>query len=171
MKYLVVVLIVSYSIASQSYAEEHEKIKKTWATFLNTVKHGNCTDFEKISYKQIRCYGCLENTEAEYRWLSNLRETNDKWYEILYDDKIFITPKQFCRDDLKIMFSDSFLNILKTAKTSYHYVEREGSKLYEVLVITTKPGEVHPMHEGGQHAFQFRLTDQGYKFSELSTIP
>jgi hypothetical protein len=93
------------------------------------------------------------------------------WYKKLYEEKIFIPIDKFCKQDYPIIFSKMFIKKLQNGKTIYTVDRYNDEIIYEVIVTTTKPGEIAPEHEGGQYAFQFIKINNGYKFWGIDTIP
>ncbi len=173
MKYILSIILIAFGLSfNSSYADERDdKLEKIWKNFLEIVSNKNCDSFIRASLEKIYCYMCLENTDEEYRELNEFRKTEVNWYRKLYEEKIYLSSKRFCQDDLEIIFNKKFLYILESSETKFMENEMNGKKYVEVLVTTTRPGEVAPMHEGGQHHFRFRKIGDLYKFGEISTIP
>lgn len=148
--------------------KKQSEIESTWSGFLEVVEQKDKNGFRKFSSDTIRCYLCLENTEHERKVLQFLRENDSAWYDKLYDEKIFIPVNKFIEEDFDLFFTDEFVDILKNNETIYSQREIDAADVYEVLVTTTEPTLDH---EGGQHTFQFRKINGGYKLVEISTVP
>lgn len=148
--------------------KKQSEIENTWSGFLDVVEQKDKNGFRNFSGDTIRCYLCLENTEHEQKVLEFLRENDSAWYDKLYDEKIFIPVNKFIEEDFDLFFNKEFVDILKKGETIYFQREIDTSDIYEVLVTTTEPTLTH---EGGQHTFQFRKINGGYKLVEISTVP
>jgi hypothetical protein len=123
-----------------SAESRNSEIVKTWNNFKSVVESRDCNQFNSVSAKTINCYMCLENTDEEITALNQFKESNPNWYDKLYDEKVFISPAQFCKNDLAIIFNKSLMPILRTGKTIYSKNQQEEATYYEILVTTTQRG-------------------------------
>ncbi len=145
--------------------------KEAWTLFLKHLESGDLNSFHDMSMSHIHCYECLSNTDIEYSQQSEFRATNDNWYSLTYENMIFIAIDDFIANDYQLFFTPSFITTLQNAET--HFLERETDKelFLEVLVTTTEPSTVPPIHEGGQTVFQFKKMEKGYYFYGITSIP
>lgn len=166
--FLFLILIVLYSCKKDKGQSE---IEKTWSGFLEVLEQKDKNGFRNFSGDTIRCYLCLENTEHERKVLEFLRENDSAWYDKIYDEKIFIPINKFIEEDFDLFSDEKFVEILKNGETvfSKRELDEDDPSAYEVLVTTTEPNIFG--HEGGQHTFQFRKINEGYKLAEISTVP
>lgn len=158
-----------FLLSSLSFGSDIQDI--VWNDFLRHIENNDLTSFRNMSLSKIRCYDCLSNTEVEDKELSKIMNSNDDWHSLIYDKLIFIEIERFIRNDYQLLFTPSFIEILKKAETRYLERVDDNETFIEVLVTTTNPGEVAPNHEGGQTVFQFLKVDEGYRFYGITSIP
>lgn len=137
------------SIHAPVFADSQELQRKSWIEFLEIIEGMDSIRFSLIALPNIKCFPCSD--------------------VILGKDGM--TPaNEFFKDFRSMTFPDNLLLRLKTGETIYQQGMRDGAPFFEVLVTTIKPGEVDNF-DGMQHAFMFKLENNEYKFSGLSTIP
>ena len=153
--------------------EDNENIEfvNTWKQFLNAVVTQDMTTFRKLSAERIRCLLCLENTENEIREMMRLQTTDPDWYKTLYEDKVYVPIRTFCKEDYPILFTKEFAKALQDSKEVYAVEEFDRETLYEVIIATAQPDEATSEPEGGLLLFQFIKIPHGYKFWGIDTIP
>ena len=143
-------LIVLSAVHAHVFADSHETQSKIWIEFLEAIEQKDSNRFLLIALPIIKCISCVD----------------------IIDGKDAMMPaSEFFKDSTSTVFTDRLLSRLKTGKTIYQKGVRHGVSFFEVIVTTTKPGEVDKYHEGAQHAFMFKMKNNEYKFSGFSTIP
>ena len=150
---------------------ENLELADAWKIFLKAVATNDMGIIMRLSVGKIRCLACLDNTEEEDKEMTNYRMTEPDWYEKLYKEIIFIPVDRFCRQDYPIIFTKELIEKIQNSNPAYAVEDFDDEKIYEVIIETTKPGELSPGHEGGQHLFQFIKTKNGYRFWGIDTIP
>ncbi|MDM3872024.1 hypothetical protein QSV34_11765, partial [Porticoccus sp. W117] len=113
----------------------------------------------------------LSNTKKEADELVRQRSNNLNWYDEFYAKKAFMPSEQFFKNEVPIIFTNDLIDRLKSRKTQF--LERNDIEYgyIEILVNTVESDEIEAEHEGIQHVFGFKSTDNGYKFCEISTVP
>lgn len=153
------------------HPEEEILIQSDWKEFVSAAEKKDRKILENMTLDSIRCYLCLENTEDEYAEIDRLRETSKDWFDIIYKDRIYIARNRFIKEDVPLLFNEKMIKRIKTGDTGFYERDIDGILYFEILVTTTEPNEVAIGHEGGQHAFLFKKTSDGYKLAEINTIP
>ena len=102
------------------------EISKTWAAFLNAIESGDKSKFEALSDKTIRCYDCLDNTQAEQDRLNTMRDTDSLWYDKIYEDMVNVPINLFLEQDFDLIFNPEFIKALKEKETTYFKRELDG---------------------------------------------
>ncbi len=153
--------------------DDNEKIElvKVWRVFLKAISTNDLNAIENLSNERIRCLSCLDNTEEEESEIEHFMMAEPDWYEKLYSDKIYIPISKFCKEDFPIIFTKQFIKKLLDSKPGFAVEDFNGKKIYEVIISTTKPGDLFPGHEGGSHLFQFIKINSVLRFWGLDTIP
>ena len=151
MKSLTLSLLFVLSVVhTHAFSDSHETQRRIWVEFLEVIEHKDSNRFSLMALPNIKCISCVD----------------------LIDGKDAMMPaSEFFKDSASTIFTDRLLSRLKTGKTIYRKGVRQDVSFFEVLVTTTRPGDVGKYHEGAQHAFMFKLKNNEYKFSGLSTIP
>jgi hypothetical protein len=178
-KVLLIIFILSslMIVPAHSYGSnildnnEYIELVSAWKIFLKAVSMNDLQIIKDLSVDKIRCLSCLDNTEEKDKEIEKFKMTEPDWYKKLYEEKIFIPINKFCKEDYPIIFSKIFIQKLQNSETIYTVEHYNDENIYEVIVTTTKPGEIAPGHEGGQHAFQFIKKNNEYKFWGIDTIP
>ncbi len=152
-------------------SHEYIELADAWQIFLQAVSTGDPKIIRNLSAERIRCLSCLENTEEEEKEMEIYKATVPDWYKRLYEEKIYIPVDKFCREDYPIIFTKQFIRKLRAVKPTYATEDYNDRKIYEVVVSTSKPGEMSPGQEGCLHLFQFIKTNSGYRFWGIDTIP
>ncbi len=150
---------------------EYIELANAWKTFLKAVSTNNIRELKRLSVGKIRCLACLDNSEDEDKKMDKFKMTEPDWYEKLYKEKMFIPINKFCKQDYPIIFSNKFIKKLQNSKPAYIVDYIDDDKTYEVIIATAKPGELFPNHEGVLHLFQFKKTNNGYKFCGIDSVP
>lgn len=117
----------------------------------------------------IDCYDCLDNSQRETDSLSLFPVSGSVYSASERETSIPID--RFLIHDFPILFSRSFIMVLKKSETNYYEYFWEDKTILEVLVTTTKPGTVFFDHEGGQTVFQFQKYPEGFRFSGITSVP
>ena len=177
-KFLFIVIVSSLMIEPvHSYGSDitdnnqYIELVNVWKVFLKAISTNDLKEIRNLSAERIRCLFCLDNTEEEEREIENFKTTEPDWYEKLYDDKVYIPISKFCKQDLPIIFTKKFIKKLLDSKPAFAVEDFNGKRIYEVIITTSKPGELFPGHEGGQQLFQFIKINSVLKFWGIDTIP
>jgi hypothetical protein len=151
LKFLILSLLLMLSCFHiPASANSQQLLAKKWIEFLEVIERNDSNGFSSLALPSIKCILCVDYIGGE---------------------NAMISKKAFFEDNVSSIFTDVLLSRLRTGETKYRKGLQHGIPFFEVLVTTTKPGEVDEYHEGAQHAFMFKLINSEYKFSEISTIP
>jgi hypothetical protein len=183
--FLLVLLFHSCRLSSKPPEEintDHarKEIEAAWKAFITVLEKRDTEQLIALSLPYILCTECLYRSESYQN-----RSSGDDIIKA-YQTEQYVKSQLFYFTEFDIEFSTDFVSNIKDLEPYYEKVTSDNFKnssslfkealsatdeVWIVTLITTPPGKIAPLHEGGSHLFPFLKTSEGFKFGGITAMP